>query len=82
MFYAFYAEDKAGKQLKGTDKKAKWKGPVELRGLKAQSYKVVDYVNNKDYGTVTGPTAKIDADFSGSLLLQATPQVGSGSAGN
>jgi alpha-galactosidase len=81
MFYAFYAADKAGKQAKGTDQKGQWKGAVELRGLKAQSYKVVDYVNNKDYGTVTGPTAKIDAHFTGSLLLQATPQTGAGSTG-
>ncbi|MDP9339167.1 MAG: alpha-galactosidase [Acidobacteriota bacterium] len=80
MFYAFYAADKAGKQAKGADKKSEWNGPVELRGLKAESYKVVDYVNNKDYGTVSGPTAKIDAVFTGSLLLQATPQTGSASS--
>ena len=79
MFYAFYAPDKAGKAAKGADARAEWKGPVELRGLKAEAYKVVDYVNNKDYGTVNGPTAKIDADFTGSLLLQATPQAGSAS---
>jgi alpha-galactosidase len=81
MYYAFYAADQAAKQAKSTGKKAEWKGQVELRGLKGQSYKVVDYVNNKDYGTVTGPTARIDVDFTGSLLLQATPQVGSGSTG-
>jgi hypothetical protein len=32
----------------------------------------VDYVNNKDYGTVAGPIAKLNVEFTGSLLLQAT----------
>jgi len=78
MFYAFYAADKADKSVKGRKKAGDWKGQVELRGLQARSYKVVDYVNNKDYGTVTGPTARITADFTGSLLLQATPQGNAG----
>jgi hypothetical protein len=34
-------------------------------------------VNDKDYGTVTGPNARLNVQFSGSLLLQATP-VGNG----
>jgi hypothetical protein len=45
---------------------------VELRGLEEKPYNVVDYVNNKDYGTVTGPIAKLSVEFTGSLLLQAT----------
>jgi hypothetical protein len=73
MFYAFYAPDKPGKPAKGADNTGEWKGQVELRGLQARSYQIVDYVNNKDYGTVKGPTAKVNADFTGSLLLQATP---------
>jgi alpha-galactosidase len=73
MFYAFYAAEKPGKPVKGVDNTGAWKGQVELRGLQARSYKIVDYVNNKDYGTVKGPTAKINADFTGSLLLEATP---------
>ena len=35
-------------------------GQLELRG-QPRPYKIVDYVNNKDYGTVTGPTAKLNA---------------------
>jgi len=69
MYYAFYApsySDKAGDS-------GHWSGQVELRGLGAGAYHVVDYVNGKDYGTVTGPTAKLAVDFSGSLLLQAMP---------
>jgi hypothetical protein len=54
---------------------------VELRGLQSRSYKVVDYVNNKDYGLVTGPTARLNAEFIGSLLLQATPQGNAASTG-
>jgi alpha-galactosidase len=89
MFYAFYAGDKDGKRAEAREpakgsKSAKagnhtsaWKGQVELRGLQSRQYKVVDYVNNKDYGTVTGPIARLNAEFSGSLLLQATP-VGNG----
>ena len=76
MFYAFYAgrQGPAREGKTGTGRKSReWKGPVELRGLQSRQYKVVDYVNNKDYGTVTGPDAKLDAEFNGSLLLQATP---------
>ena len=79
MFFAFYADNKdskpvlAGKSSKSGTNTGEWKGQVELRGLQARQYKVVDYVNDKDYGTVTGPTARLDVEFSGSLLLQATP---------
>jgi alpha-galactosidase len=91
MFYAFYADDKDGKPAQAgspaeTSKTSKrennageWKGQVELRGLKSRQYKIVDYVNNKEYGTVTGPDARLNAEFNGSLLLQATP-VGNGPA--
>jgi alpha-galactosidase len=57
-----------------------WRGDVELRGLQARQYRVVDYVNDKDYGTVTGPNARLHAEFNNSLLLQATP-VGNGPVG-
>jgi alpha-galactosidase len=60
MYYAFYA--------------ANWKGRVELRGLEDRPYHVVDYVDGKDFGTVRGPVARLSADFSKHLLLEATPQ--------
>ncbi|HWY42592.1 MAG TPA: hypothetical protein VNX66_03795 [Candidatus Sulfotelmatobacter sp.] len=44
---------------------------MELRGLANKTYHVTDYVNGKDYGTVTGPTAKLAVTFTGSLLLEA-----------
>jgi alpha-galactosidase len=68
MYYAFYAPEAAGKSF-GTS--GKWSGDVELRGLSSRSYHVKDYVNGKDYGTVTGPIAKLRAEFTGSLLLEA-----------
>jgi alpha-galactosidase len=79
MFYAFYADSKdtklAGARRPPTaaNNTGEWKGQVELRGLQSQQYKVVDYVNDKEYGTVTGPNARLNAQFSSSLLLQATP---------
>jgi alpha-galactosidase len=67
MYYAFYAPTGSGKSSGGV----KWSGEVELRGLGNRSYQVTDYVNGKDYGTVTGPTAKLRVDFTDSLLLEA-----------
>jgi alpha-galactosidase len=68
VYYAFYAPEPAGK-AKG--KEREWRGEVELRGLANRTYHVTDYVNGKDYGTVTGPTAKLKTEFKGSLLLEA-----------
>jgi hypothetical protein len=63
----------AFKAAKSANNAGEWKGQLELRGLQSRQYKVVDYVNGKDYGTVTGPNARLNAEFNGSLLLQATP---------
>ena len=67
MYYAFYAPGAPD------DKKASrnWSGEVELRGLGNKTYHVTDYVHGKDYGSVTGPTAKLHVEFEGSLLLEA-----------
>jgi alpha-galactosidase len=67
MYYAFYAPVAIRKQSKNEN----WSGEVELRGLGNGTYHVTDYVDGKDYGTVTGPTAKLHVDFAGSLLLEA-----------
>ncbi len=72
LYYAFYIPGKTDINAATNGKTKTWKGEVELRGLQAKSYRVVDYVNNKDYGTVTGPTGKLSVEFTGSLLLQAT----------
>jgi len=60
MYYAFFARH--------------WSGTIELRGLQDRTYHVLDYVNNKDLGTVHGPKATISADFEKNLLLEAQPQ--------
>jgi alpha-galactosidase len=67
MYYAFYAPVGADK----SNKTASWSGEVELRGLGNKTYHVMDYVDGKDYGSVTGPTAKLRVAFLGSLLLEA-----------
>jgi alpha-galactosidase len=59
LYYAFYAD--------------KWQGPIELRGLSNQKYKVFDYDNQVDMGTITGPVGTINPTFSEHLLIECTP---------
>jgi alpha-galactosidase len=74
MFYAFYAQDKPAKGAEEKAPQGIWKGELELRGLEAEkSYRIMDYVNKRDYGVVAGPTAKLKAEFRENLLLEATP---------
>jgi alpha-galactosidase len=68
MYYAFYAPEPSGKDR---SKPGRWSGEVELRGLANRSYRVTDYVNGMDFGTVTGPTGKLKVEFTGNLLLEA-----------
>jgi hypothetical protein len=45
-----------------------------LRGLEpGKSNQILDYVNNKNYGVVTGPIPRLNVEFKESLLLEATP---------
>ncbi len=60
LYYAFFARH--------------WSGPIELRGLQDRSYHIVDYVNNKDLGSVHGPKATLSAQFDKHLLLAASPE--------
>jgi alpha-galactosidase len=69
-YYAFYAPEAP---TSSATSESAWKGEVELRGLPGKSFHVTDYVHHKDYGTVTGPVAKLPVEFKGSLLLDATP---------
>ncbi|MCB0284593.1 MAG: alpha-galactosidase, partial [Calditrichaeota bacterium] len=59
LFYAFYADE--------------FNGPIELRGLSEGNYKVTDYVNEIDLGTVTKDSPRLDVDFKEYLLVKATP---------
>jgi alpha-galactosidase len=72
-YYAFYAagKDKGAKTNPATH--ASWSGTVELRGLPAKTFHVIDYVHHKDLGTVTGPTGKLDVSFNDNLLIEADP---------
>ncbi len=60
MYYAFYAPH--------------WSGKITLRGLTERAYRVTDYVEAKDLGTVRGPIATIDVNFDQHLLLEAKPE--------
>ncbi len=60
MYYAFFAPQFTGK--------------VELRGLEDRAYKVMDYENKRELGTVHGPTAQIETHFEKHLMLEADPQ--------
>ena len=60
MYYAFYADS--------------FQGELELRGLGDQTFRVTDYENGKDLGTVKGPQAKLPVSFSKHLLLEVVPE--------
>ncbi len=64
MYYAFFAGEKGA-----------FSGEVELRGLKPGSYRVLDYVEGKDLGTVqteAGKEPKLKAEFKDHLLLEVS----------
>lgn len=60
MYYAFFAK---GPQ-------SAYKGQIELRGLAAGNYRVVDYVNQKQIGTVDASNPKLQTEFTGHLLIE------------
>ena len=63
MYYSFYA--------------AKWDGTVELRGLAPGSYRIRDYFNERELGTVSCPApaspGKLHVAFERFLLIEAVP---------
>ena len=62
IYYAFFSPDPA----------KPWKGEVELRGLEPGKYRVLDYENGKDLGTVEGASPKLAAEFTKHLLLEVS----------
>lgn len=50
-----------------------WNGQVALRGLKSGTYRVRDYFNDRDLGTVSGPHHQLPVAFERFLLLEAIP---------
>jgi alpha-galactosidase len=67
MYYAFFAPSNT----------AAFKGEIELRGLKPGAYRVVDYVEGKDLGTIqaaSGKSPRLKAEFKEHLLLEVSMQ--------
>ncbi|MEJ2009534.1 MAG: family 10 glycosylhydrolase, partial [Acidobacteriota bacterium] len=62
MYYAFYAA-KPG---------VPWRGELELRGLSAGKYRVYDYENEKDLGTIDGANPRLKTEFRKHLLLEVS----------
>ena len=65
MYYAFFSQDPS----------KIWKGRVELRGLPAGTYHVVDYAGGKDLGTIEASGEKapeLATEFQGDLLLEVS----------
>jgi alpha-galactosidase len=65
MYYAFFAPAPS----------LSFKGEVELRGLKAGSYHVVDYADGTDMGTVqaeAGKSPRLKTEFKEHLLLEVS----------
>ena len=60
LYYAFYTT-KLGQ---------KFSGKISLRGLEPKEYQVLDYIQYRLMGTVTGPTAELEVDFTSYLLLE------------
>jgi len=68
IYYAFFASQWAG------DVETPFRGTLEVRGLAASStYRLWDYVNERQLERVSGPAARLDAAFQGSLLFCAEP---------
>ena len=60
LYYSFYAPE--------------FEGKVELRGLAHLKYRVVDYENGRQLGTVQGPLTALAVKFRKHLLIEANPE--------
>lgn len=74
-----YAIEKDGKMYCAffTAENVPFKGEVELRGLRPGTFRMLDYVDNKEVGTVVaepGKSPKLKTEFRDHLLLEAMPQ--------
>ena len=70
-----YAIAKDGKMYYAFFTSTNWKGEVELRGLKPGKYRVSDYSEGKDLGSVDAAAngvAKLAAEFKDHLLLEVS----------
>jgi alpha-galactosidase len=70
-----YAVAKDGKMYYAFFTTADWHGDLELRGLKPGKYRVNDYSEGRDLGTIVAAangSAKLPAEFKDYLLLEVT----------
>ncbi len=51
-----------------------WDGGINLRGLEKRKYRVTDYFNGRDLGTVEGPSALLNISFKDFMLIEAVPE--------
>ncbi|MBZ5573852.1 MAG: alpha-galactosidase [Acidobacteriia bacterium] len=63
MYYAFYTPEK-GKA---------WSGEIELRGLQAGKYRVMDYEHGTQLGDVDSRDPRLKVSFTEHLLLEVSP---------
>jgi alpha-galactosidase len=64
MYYAFFSPVAA----------SKWHGTIELRGLSPGKYRVTDYENGRELGTVDSDNPKLTTQFREHLLLEAAKE--------
>ena len=72
-----YAIAKDGKMYYAFFTPANWQGEIELRGLKPGKYRVSNYVDGEDLGTLNATpngVAKLTAGFKDHLLLEVSSQ--------
>ena len=63
LYYSFFADDTS------------WAGTVQLRGLtKEGTYQVIDFVNNRELGTVSESHPEIQIAFQNYLLIKCIPK--------
>ena len=64
MYYAFFAPAAS----------AGWSGTIELRGLLSGKYRVTDYENSRDLGTIDGQNPRFTTQFHEHLLLEVAKE--------
>jgi alpha-galactosidase len=64
VYYAFFTKDP----------NTLYRGQIELRGLQPGKYRIVDYVDERDLGTIDSSNPTLATSFTGHLLVQATKQ--------
>jgi alpha-galactosidase len=69
-----YAIEKDGKMYYAFFATPSWKGTLQLRGLAAGSYRVLDYESGRDLGSIDGARAELATQFRDHLLLEVSKQ--------